>query len=74
MGEQLTVVGSKLGPGGMVPAFELDYFDPVEGEMKPVRFSDSAGSVRLLNVINSLDTPVCHVETHRRDAPVRGRA
>ena len=49
----------------MVPAFELDYFDPVEGEMKPVRFSDSAGSVRLLNVINSLDTPVCHVETHR---------
>jgi thioredoxin-dependent peroxiredoxin len=68
------VVGSKLGPGGMVPAFELDYFDPVEGEMKTVRFSDSAGSVRLLNVINSLDTPVCHVETHRRDAPVRGRA
>ena len=65
MGEQLTVVGSKLGPGGMVPAFELDYFDPVEGEMKTVRFSDSAGSVRLLNVINSLDTPVCHVETHR---------
>lgn len=49
----------------MVPAFELGYFDPVEGEMKTVRFSDSAGSVRLLNVINSLDTPVCHVETHR---------
>jgi thioredoxin-dependent peroxiredoxin len=33
--------------------------------MRTVRLSDSAGSVRLLNVINSLDTPVCHVETHR---------
>src|SRR2546423_1137938 len=24
-----------------------------------------AGTVRLLNVVNSLDTPVCHVETRR---------
>lgn len=27
--------------------------------------ADSAGSVRLLNVVNSLDTPVCHAETRR---------
>ena len=27
--------------------------------------ADSTGRVRLLNVVNSLDTPVCHVETHR---------
>ncbi len=63
--EQLTVVGRKLKPGDMAPDFELDYFDPVHEEMKTVGLSDSAGSVRLLNVINSLDTPVCHVETHR---------
>ena len=65
LGEQLTVVGSKLKPGHTAPDFELDYFDPVHEEMKTVRLSDSAGSVRLLSVINSLDTPVCHTETHR---------
>src|SRR5215210_2201647 len=65
LGEQLTVVGSKLGPGDMAPGFELDHFDQANEEMRTVRLSDSASSVRLLNVINSLDTPVCHVETHR---------
>jgi thiol peroxidase len=63
--EQLTVVGSKLNPGDPAPEFELDYFNPAHEEMKSVRLSDSRGQVRLLNVINSLDTPVCHVETHR---------
>lgn len=65
LGEQLTVIGSKLKPGEMAPDFELDYFDAVDEEMRTVRLSDSTGSVRLLSVINSLDTPVCHVETHR---------
>jgi len=65
LGERLTVVGGKLEPGDVAPEFELDCFDPVQEEMKTVRLSDSAGHVRLLNVINSLDTPVCHVETHR---------
>jgi thiol peroxidase len=65
LGEQLTVVGSKLELGDVAPDFELDYFDPAEEEMKTVQLSDTAGSVRLLNVINSLDTPVCHLETHR---------
>ena len=63
--EQLTVVGGKLQPGDTAPEFELDYFDPVNEEMVTVRLSDSASSVRLLNVVNSLDTPVCQVETHR---------
>jgi len=63
LGEQLTVAGTKLHPGAAAPAFALDSFD---GEvMQTVRLADSAGSVRLLNVVNSLDTPVCHVETHR---------
>lgn len=61
--EQLTVVGKKLLSGDAAPDFVLDSFD---GEaMQTVRLADSAGSVRLLNVINSLDTPVCHIETHR---------
>jgi len=63
LGEQLTVVGKKLQAGDAAPDFALDSFD---GEaMQTVRLADSAGSVRLLNVVNSLDTPVCHVETHR---------
>src|SRR5207247_10519050 len=32
-----------------------------------VRLPDSDGAVRLQNVINSLDTSVCHVETRRWD-------
>jgi thiol peroxidase len=63
LGEQLTVVGKKLQPGDAAPDFALDSFD---GEaMRTVRLVDSAGTVRLLTVVNSLDTPVCHVETHR---------
>jgi thiol peroxidase len=63
--EQLTVEGSKLKPGDTAPEFALDYFDSENEEMKTVQLSDSTGMVRLLSVVNSLDTPVCHVETHR---------
>ena len=59
------MVGRKLEPGDAAPDFELDYFDPVEEEMKTVRLSDTKGSVRLLSIINSLDMPVGPVETHR---------
>jgi thiol peroxidase len=65
LGEQLTVVGPKLQPGDAAPDFALERFDPHESTIRVVRLADSAGLVRLLNVINSLDTPVCHVETQR---------
>jgi len=65
LGERLTVVGRKLRPGEPAPDFALDHFDPAEQVMRIVRLSDTAGTVRLLNVVNSLDTPVCHVETRR---------
>jgi thiol peroxidase len=63
LGEQLTVVGRKLQVGDAAPDFGLEAFDG--SAMTTVRLADSAGSVRLLNVINSIDTPVCHVETRR---------
>lgn len=63
-GAQLTVVGRKLRPGDAAPDFALDTLSP-DGAVRTVRLADSAGTVRLLNVINSLDTPVCHVETRR---------
>lgn len=67
LGEQLTVIGRQLQPGDDAPEFELDLFDTERGMMRHVRLADSAGHVRLLNVINSLDTPVCHIETLRFD-------
>lgn len=65
LGESLTVVGRKLRPGDLAPDFILDHFAPAESAIRQVRLSDSTGQVRLLNVVNSLDTPVCHVETRR---------
>lgn len=63
--ERLTVVGSRLRPGDTAPDFALERFDG--GAMGVVHLGDTAGRVRLLNVVNSLDTPVCHIETHRWD-------
>src|SRR5260221_8146653 len=65
LGEQLTLVGKKLQPGEQAPSFILDYLDPTDSAIHRVQLEDSAGTVRLLNVVNSLDTPVCHVETRR---------
>lgn len=64
---QLTVIGEKLAAGQRAPAFELDCLSPGDAFPHAVTLEDSAGAVRLLNVINSIDTPVCHVETRRWD-------
>lgn len=61
--ERLTVIGRKLAAGEAAPDFALDHWDG--GSMQTVRLADSAGKVRVLNVVNSLDTPVCEVETRR---------
>jgi thioredoxin-dependent peroxiredoxin len=63
--EKLTAVGRKLQVGDTAPDFELDHIDPESGTGSKVSLSSSAGKVRIINVINSIDTPVCHLETHR---------
>ena len=63
LGEQLTVIGRKLQVGDQAPGFELDQFDGAT--MSAVRLRDTTGSVRVLTTVNSLDTPVCEVETQR---------
>lgn len=68
LGEQLTVVGRCLAVGDVAPAFELDHLDPVTQALVRVRRADSDGKVRLLNIVNSLGTPVCQIETRRWDA------
>jgi thiol peroxidase len=63
--ERLTVVGRCLTVGDEAPAFQLACLDPETEQMRAVSLADSAGEVRLLNVVNSLDTAVCQVETRR---------
>ncbi len=64
-GQALTVVGSTLRPGDPAPDFALDHFDG--SAMRSVSLGDLAGSVVVLNVVNSVDTPVCDVQTRRVD-------
>ncbi len=61
--EQLTVVGRRLASGDAAPEFNLEAFDTASGAVKNVTLADSAGRIRLLNVVNSLDTPVCYTGT-----------
>ena len=63
--EQLTVVGRKLQPGEVAPDFCLDYLELIEMTIQSARMKDSAGMVRLLNVVNSLEKPVCQRVTRR---------
>ncbi|HSS93886.1 MAG TPA: thiol peroxidase [Candidatus Dormibacteraeota bacterium] len=71
LGEKLTVVGARLEPGAIAPDFALDHLVLETGALETVRLSDSQGRVRLLNIVNSLDTPVCQVETRRWDMAAR---
>jgi len=66
--ERLTAVGRALQTGDLAPDFALELLEPSTGALHTVRLADTAGQVRLLNVVNSLDTPVCDVETRRWDA------
>jgi len=61
--ERLTIIGAKLRPGDTAPPFALDHWDG--STMQTVTLADTAGRVRLLTIVNSLDTPVCNVETRR---------
>jgi thioredoxin-dependent peroxiredoxin len=62
---RLTVVGRRLQVGDPAPDFALDALAPGEGAPREVTLAGGAGRVRLLHVVNSLDTPVCHVGAHR---------
>ncbi len=72
-GVQLTVIGRQLRAGDPAPPFQLDCLTPGDAVPVPVSLADTAGHVRVLHVVNSLDTPVCHVGAHRWEA-LRGEA
>ena len=59
-GNPLTLVGPELRPGDKAPDFKL-----AGNDLKPVTLADTAGKVRILISVPSLDTPVCDAETRR---------
>ena len=61
--EWLTVLGRKLQAGEMAPDFCLEYLDLIEMTIHSTRLADSAGTVRLLSVVNSLEKPICYRQT-----------
>lgn len=65
-GMPLTVVGRRLEPGDPAPHFTLDHFDG--SSMRFVSLAGLARAVLVLNVVNSVDTPVCDVQTRRVDS------
>ena len=65
--ERLTILGRQLRAGDPAPDFALESFDPETQAMRVARLGDTSGRVRLLNVVNSVDTPVCHIGTRRWD-------
>jgi len=62
---RLTVIGEQLRVGDNAPDFALDALGPGEAAPREITLASGAGRVRLLHVVNSLDTPVCHVGAHR---------
>ena len=59
-GKPLTVIGNKLQVGDKAPDFEL-----LANDLSPVTLADSAGKVRLISVVPSLDTGICDAQTRR---------
>ncbi len=66
--EQLTVIGKQLQPGETAPDFFLDYLDLTDTAVRAVHLADSAGMVRLLSVVNTLESPVCQLVTRHWEA------
>jgi thiol peroxidase len=65
--ERLTVIGARLQPGDVAPDFTLDHLDPTSQALTTVRLSNSAGRLRVLSVVPSLDTSVCSIQTQKWD-------
>ncbi|GAB4450505.1 MAG: thiol peroxidase [Anaerolineae bacterium] len=61
-GNPLTVVGAMLKPGDAAPEFALPNN---MWSLEAVSLAESAGKVRLINVVPSLNTGICDAQTRR---------
>jgi thiol peroxidase len=59
-GNPFTLLGPELKVGEMAPDFAV-----VDNGLAPVSLVNSAGKIRIISSVPSLDTPVCDTETRR---------
>lgn len=59
-GNPLTLLGERLSVGDTAPDFTL-----TANDLSKVTLGDSAGKIRLISVVPSLDTGVCDAQTRR---------
>ncbi|AJF07284.1 thiol peroxidase [Geoalkalibacter subterraneus] len=59
-GNPMTLIGPDVGVGQSAPDFKV-----VDTGLQPVSLGDSAGKVRLITVVPSIDTPVCDTMTRK---------
>jgi thiol peroxidase len=57
-GNPMTLVGQPITAGAAAPDFRV-----VDNALQPVTLASSAGKIRLITVVPSLDTPVCDTMT-----------
>ena len=58
----MTLLGTEVKAGDSAPEFTLHYF---EGGLKTLSKADLAGKPTILNIVPSLDTGVCAIQTKR---------
>jgi thiol peroxidase len=66
-GNPFTLLGPQLKVGDKAPDFAV-----VDNSLAPVSLASSAGRVRIISSVPSLDTPVCDTETRRFNQEAAG--
>lgn len=66
-GNPFTLLGTELKPGDKAPDFSV-----VDNGLAPVTLASSAGKIRIISAVPSLDTPVCDTETRRFNQDAAG--
>jgi thioredoxin-dependent peroxiredoxin len=66
-GNPFTLLGPELKVGDKAPDFAV-----VDNGLAPVTLASSAGKIRIISAVPSLDTPVCDTETRRFNQEAAG--
>ena len=66
-GNPFTLLGPALKVGDKAPDFSV-----VDNGLAPVSLASSAGKIRIISAVPSLDTPVCDTETRRFNQEAAG--
>lgn len=65
--QPMTIIGRRLGVGEKAPDFTV-----LANDFSEVKLSDSAGKIRLISVVPSLDTSICDAQTRRFNQEAAG--